>query len=130
MWQRFVAGGACVAVLAGCGGAVASSLARGKEQRAVITGVIRFVGGPRPSRARLPAPGQVTVFTPAGRAVAHQDLHGWGHHFRFVLRPGDYLLNVGRTMKYKPPYNCRPVRITARRGEIVRVVVHSGCGIP
>ena len=87
----------------------------------VLTGAIRFAGGPwRPRRP--PIAGEVTVSTPTGM-VAREHVRN-GHDFRFVLAPGRYKLPGPRDP------DCRPSIAIVRPAHTTRVNVDTGCSVP
>ncbi len=87
----------------------------------VLTGAIRFAGGPW--RPRSPSiAGEVTVSTPTGRQVARKHVRN-GHYFRFVLAPGRYEL------RGPPNPDCHLTIATVRPGHITRADIETGCSM-
>ncbi len=90
----------------------------------VLTGQIR---GPGPSAIQeRPAPGLVVVSSPSGRVVARERLHGRGHHFRFRLVAGHYLVAEGAA---RGLYGCIPQHVVLHAGRTTRVTVAAGCDV-
>jgi hypothetical protein len=103
-----------------------------ESQRGVLTGEIRYVGGPPSPRGELvPKTGRVIVFTTSGRVLASQRVDRATHlHFRFILPPGRYGVNAGKRVRYHYPFNCRARKVQVRPGRVTTINVHEGCGIP
>lgn len=108
-------------------GAASAARPATSARTGVLTGAIRFAGGPPPTHPRSPAAGVVTVFTSTGRALVRQRV-AKGHHFRFVLAAGHYQLNAGRSLH--PGGGCAPKHAVVHADRRTSVDVETGCNIP
>ena len=103
----------------------------------VITG--RIAGNtnapPAPGRQGKPLAlsGEVSVFRVDGRLVRRQHVRP-EHHFRFLLSPGLYLVQVGRKLIRSATRPCNTSlvakRVRVRAGATSTVAVYSGCTFP
>lgn len=113
--------------------ATTTSPAMSSAATGIVTGLIRFGGGPlftdkHGHRTHDTLAGTVTVFTATGRPLAHAYVHK-AQRFSFTLPVGRYQLNAGSRL-FDPHQACRAVTASVQPAHTTHVDVYAGCSIP